>query len=196
MSDRDALEGDIRARCDRGDHLGAATSIGRGYGPELMAFVASLLRSTEDEIDEVFAMLSEDVVRGLPGFRFDSSVRTWLYMLARHATARFRRGEQRRGRRVVLPGALVDVIESVRTATLEHLRTAVKDRLATAREHLDDEERTILTLRIDRQLGWRDIAQILADHPLDAEALRKREQSLRKRFETIKRHLKAHLDVT
>jgi RNA polymerase sigma-70 factor (ECF subfamily) len=195
MSDRDALEADVRARCDRGDLAGAAAAIVRGYGPEVIPFLASLLRSTDDDLAEAFSILCEDVVRGLPRFRFASSVRTWVYTLGRHAVSRMRRGDRRRGKRITLPGELHDLAEAVRTSTVDYLRTAVKDKLAVARERLDDEERAILVLRVDRQLGWRDIARILADHDLDDDALRKREQSLRKRFETIKRHLKEHLSA-
>lgn len=191
--DRDALEADVRARCERGDHAGAAAALVRGYGPELVPFVASLLRSSDDDLSEAFAMTCEDIVRGLPRFRWASSARTWVYLLARHAAFRFRRSDRRRNKRVTLPGELHDIAVEVRTTTVHYLRTAVKDRFARAREQLPEEERTIMLLRVDQQLGWRDIARILADEELDDEALRKREQSLRKRFETIKRHLKAHL---
>ena len=193
MSDRETLEADVRARCERGDHAGAAAAIVRGYGPEVIPFLASLLRGSDDELAEAFSMWCEDLVRGLPRFRFASSVRTWIYTLARHAAARLRRGDRRRGKRFVLPGELRDVALDVRTTTVEYLRTAVKDRLAAARERLGDEERAILFLRVDRQLGWRDIARILADDELDDDALRRREQALRKRFETVKRRLKEHL---
>lgn len=193
MNERELLEADVRARCERSDHAGAAAAIVRGYGPEVIPFLASLLRTTDDDLAEAFSMWCEDIVRGLPRFRFSASVRTWIYTLARHAASRLRRGDRRRGKRITLPGQLHDIAVAVRTSTVDYLRTAVKDRLAVARERLDDEERAILMLRVDRQLGWRDIARILADDDLDDDALRKREQSLRKRFETIKRHLKAHL---
>ncbi len=194
MTERDTLEADIRARCDRGDHAGASEAIVRGYGPELVRFLAGLLRSTDDDLAEAFAMFCEDVVRGLPTFRFASSVRTWSYTLARHAAARFRRTGRRRGKRFSLPGELHDVADSVRTATVDYLRSPARTKLALAREQLDDDERTILMLRVDRQLGWREVATIMADEELDAEGLRKREQALRKRFETIKRRLRAHMD--
>ncbi len=196
MTDRDTLEADVRVRCGRGEHGGAAAAIVRGYGPELVPFLAGLLRGSDDDLAEVFAMFCEDVMRGLPGFRFASSVRTWSYTLARHAASRFRRGGRRRGKRITLPGELDDVANSVRTATVNYLRTEVKDRLALAREQLDDDERTILMLRVDRQLGWRDIAQVMADGELDDDTLRKREQALRKRFETIKRRLKERMGET
>lgn len=191
--ERDAIEQDVRGRCGRGDHAGASEAIVRGYGPELVRFLAGILRSTDDDLAEAFSIFCEDVLRGMPAFRFESSVRTWSYTLARHAAARFRRSGRRRERRFPLPGELRDVANSVRSATVDYLRTEIKDRLALAREHLDDEERMILILRVDRQLGWREVARILADDELSDEALRKREQALRKRFESIKRRLREHI---
>ncbi len=190
MTDRDALEADVRARCQLDDHAGAAATIVRGYGPELVRFLAGVLRGPDDDLAEAFAMFCEDLLRGLPAFRFASSARTWSYQLARHAAARFRRSGHRRGKRFTLPGELDDLADRVRSATVDYLRTEAKDRLTLAREQLDDEERMILMLRVDRQLGWRAIAEILADEDQGDEALRKREQALRKRFETIKRRLR------
>lgn len=192
-SERQALEADVRARCERGDHAAATEAIVRGYGPELVRFLASLLRSSDDDLAEVFAIFCEDIVRGLPSFRFASSIRTWSYTVARHAASRFRRGGRRRGKRFSLPGELQDVADHVRSATVEYLRTEVKTKLALAREKLSDDERTILMLRVDRQLGWREIAEIMADEKLSDDDLRKRDQALRKRFETIKNRLRDHM---
>jgi RNA polymerase sigma-70 factor (ECF subfamily) len=73
---------------------------------------------------------------------------------------------------------------------LLHLRTEVKDKVAALRAQLDEEDRTILVLRIDRKLAWQDIARVLADEELsDAEAT-KRSAALRKRFERIKDRLR------
>ena len=84
-----------------------------------------------------------------------------------------------------------------RTATVEYLRTAVKDKLAAARAALSDEDRELLYLRVDRQLPWREIAVIMSDEGADPgdEAVRKLDQALRKRFEAVKRRLKAKLDA-
>ncbi|HUQ07617.1 MAG TPA: sigma-70 family RNA polymerase sigma factor [Kofleriaceae bacterium] len=191
--ERQALEAEVRARCERADHAGAAAAIVRGYGPELVRFLASLLRSSDDDLAEVFSIFCEDVVRGLPGFRFASTIRTWSYTVARHAAARFRRSGRRRGKRYLLPGELQDVAEQVRSATVDYLRDEVKTKLAVAREKLSDDERTIIMLRVDRQLGWREIAEIMADETLSADELRKRDQALRKRFEVIKARLRDHM---
>jgi RNA polymerase sigma-70 factor (ECF subfamily) len=187
----EAIEAQVRARCESRAFAEAAAALVDGYGPEILRYLASLMRAPDDDLAEVFAMFCEDVVRGLPDFRFQSSVRTWSYTVARHARARFDRGNRRRGRRITLPDQLDEIVAKVQTRTATYLRTDAKERLAQARAELPPESQEILALRVDRQLGWRDIAVILAgDEPLDADALRRREQALRKRFETIKRQLR------
>lgn len=193
--DRDALERDVRAACERGAHTAAAGLVVRGYGPEIGAYLASIVRSGADDVGESFSRWCEDLLRGLPGFRFDSSVRTWVYTLARHAAARRARDDGRRARRFALPGELDDVVAAARTATATYLQTAVKDRLAAVRASLDDDERELLYLRVDRQLPWRDIARILAADGADDEAVRKLDAALRKRFESLKRRLKTRLEA-
>ena len=189
------LDDAVRAACQRGAPGEGSAMILRALGREIGAYLGSIVRSGADDVAETFSMWCEDLVRGLPGFRFGASVRTWAYTLARHAAVRRARGDRRRGRRLELPGELADLAAAARTATVEYLRTQVKDRLAEVRASLSDEERELLYLRVDRQLPWREIARILAqdEAALEAAALQRREQALRKRFETLKRRLKDRL---
>jgi RNA polymerase sigma-70 factor, ECF subfamily len=192
MTDRAAIEADVRAACDARDHAGAAAAIVRGYGPEIVSYLAGVLRVDED-IREVFSVFCEDVCRGLPSFRFDATVRTWSYVIAHRAVLKHLRAVRMQRRRFDGPVDLEAVAAQVHSTTMEHMRTTNRDRLAAIRDQLGPEQRTILILRVDRQLGWRDIAQITSEIELDAEALRRREQTLRKKFETIKRQLRAQL---
>lgn len=185
------LETVVRTRCGARAYPDAVAAVIDGYGPEILRYLASVMRASDDDLAEVFAMFCEDVVRGLPSFRFESSVRTWAYTVARNARARFDRGNRRRGRRITLPDQLDEIVAAVQSRTASYLRTDARDRLARARAALSPEAAELLTLRVDRQLGWREIACILAeDGGADAESLRRFEQTLRKRFEKIKRALK------
>lgn len=192
MTDRRAaLEAEVRQACARGQASAAAALVVRDLGDEIGRYLVALVRVGGAELDEVFSMWCEDLLRGLPGFTFSSSLRTWAYTLARHAAARRARGELRQRRRIVLPGELDEPAAAVRTRTVQYLRTAVKDRLAEIRAQLTDDERELLALRVDRQLPWRDIAEIIgAEHGGDDDALRRLEQALRKRFETLTRRLR------
>ena len=51
-------------------------------------------------------------------------------------------------------------------------------------------KRTLLVLRVDRRMPWRDIARVMAD---DGDDLERLSASLRKRFERVKERLRAHL---
>lgn len=188
-----AVEGEIRGRAEARDPTGAASALVRGYGPEIWTYLAGVLRTGDDDLADVFAAFCEDVCRGLPSFRFASTARTWAYVVARRAALRHLRAARQHARRFDGPAEIERIAAEVRTTTALHLRTTNHDRLAAARDQLDRDDRTILILRVDRQLPWREIALIMADAELDPDALRKREQQLRKKFETIKRHLRAQL---
>jgi RNA polymerase sigma-70 factor, ECF subfamily len=71
-----------------------------------------------------------------------------------------------------------------------HLRTEIKDKVAALREQLDEEDRTILILRVDRKLAWQDIARVLAEEDISGSEATKRSAALRKRFERIKERLR------
>jgi len=183
------LEEQIQSLLDHGDLHGAATKAVEGYGPEVLGFLVTLVRDPL-EATEVFSQTCEDLWVGLSRFQGRCSMRTWLYTLARHAAARFRRDPHRRpGRRVSLSAAS-DLAEPVRMATLRYLLTETKDRFARIRDSLDERDRTLLILRVDRGMAWREIATVFSlgdesDDLLDREAAR-----LRKRFQLVKEEIR------
>jgi RNA polymerase sigma-70 factor (ECF subfamily) len=179
---------DAEARClealDRGDHAGAATVLVREYGPQLLGYLCSVLRS-EADAGEVFSMFSEDLWRGLPGFRRECPVRVWSYRLAWHAAARFLRDPYRgRGRRLETT-ELSRLVEEVRSSAFlgrDQARQATLERL---REGLSPDERALLVLRVDRGLSWGEAALVLADEqeaPVEEAALRKRFERLKEKL--------------
>jgi RNA polymerase sigma-70 factor (ECF subfamily) len=56
-----------------------------------------------------------------------------------------------------------------------------RDRLRRLRQALDPEERTLLVLRLDRELPWEEVALVLSGDgaPLEPAALRKRFERLK-----------------
>lgn len=168
----------------------AATRALASYGAEVYGFLMSLM-GAEPEAAEVFAQVSEDLWRGLPSFKSGCSMRTWLYVLARHAAARFRRSPwNRRGRRTG-DMRLDDFIASARSSTQPWLRTDVKDRFRALRESLDPDDRALLILRVDRALPWEDIARVsLGDEVVDEAAQKREVARLTKRFQLLKEDLR------
>jgi RNA polymerase sigma-70 factor (ECF subfamily) len=179
---------DAEARClealDRGDHAGAATVLLREYGPQLLGYLCSVLRNDADAGD-VFSMFSEDLWRGLPGFRRECPARVWCYRLAWHAAARFLRDPFRARGRHLESLELSRLVAEVRSSVFlgrDQARQATLDRL---RQALAPDERTLLVLRLDRDLSWAEVALVLAEEqgrPVD-------EPTLRKRFERLKEKL-------
>lgn len=190
--DRRDIEAAIRARCDAGDHDGAATAAIRAYGPELFGFLAAVLRS-EDHAREVLSFTCERLWRSLPRFGWQCSMRTWAYAVARNSSLRYQRDLGRRGRREVALSecpAVSALAERVRTETLSCLRTDHPDSLMRLRDALPPEDRELLVLRVDRELAWLDLARVfLEDEAASDEALAREAARLRKRFQIVRRRL-------
>jgi RNA polymerase sigma-70 factor (ECF subfamily) len=190
--ERDSLERTIRTACERQEWAEAATGALRIYGPELMGYLAATTRNEEDAAD-AFAMFSEDLWRGLPGFRWESSLRTWSYRLARNAASRLYRSGKRRRAEVELPPSshFSALAVEMRTSVMLQLRARAVDRVRELRDQLEPDDRTLLVLRVDRELPWSDIARIVTegDEEPSAEDITRTSAALRKRFERIKARL-------
>jgi RNA polymerase sigma-70 factor (ECF subfamily) len=187
------LEKRILTAWEAAEFQQAATISIRSYGPEILGFLVAFTQS-RSEADDIFSYFLEDFWRGLPGFEWRCTLRSWAYTLAKHAAYRFfARSRERRGHVPIsrVP-ELAEVEREVRTSTAHYLRTTVKTRLRILREQLPMEEQMILTLRIDRNLSWRDIAVIMNDNGVlsDEDALTTAEATWRKRFERAKDKLK------
>lgn len=165
----------------------AATRALKSYGPELYGFLVSFLGSEADAA-EVFSQVGEDLWKGLPSFGLGCSVRTWLYVLARHAAARFRRSawNRRTG-----DSRLESLVELARTRTQPWLQTAVKDRFRALRDALDPDDRSLLVLRVDRKLSWEEVARVtLGLEAPDDDCLTRETDRLRKRYQLLKDELR------
>jgi RNA polymerase sigma-70 factor (ECF subfamily) len=169
---------------DEGDLPGAATLVVREYGPQILGYLVSVLRS-EGDASDVFSQFTEDLWKGLPGFRRECPLRVWAYRLAWHAAARFLRDPYRqRGRRLETT-ELSRVADEIRSSVLlgrNEARQAGIDRL---RDRLTPDERAFLVLRVDRGLSWRDVALVMGEQ--EGEPVE--EPALRKRFERLKEKL-------
>ena len=175
----------IHELCQAGSYTEATTAALQRYGVELLGFLRALARD-DDLAADAFGELGEDVWKGLPKFRWEASLRSWLYSLARNALAQLRRDPRRRVEHNLPLSIAPEMALVVRTVTREIQRTEVKDVFRLLREQLDPEEHELLLLRLDRGLPWKDIARILGgDGELDVRAA-----ALRKRFERARQRLK------
>lgn len=186
MQELVALENALKS----GDYQRGGTLALDLYGPELYGYLAAIL--DESAAEEVFAQLAEDLWRGLPGFAFRSSVRTWLYVLARNAIHRFRRSPWNHKNRRTGEGELDAWVANARSRTAPWQRTDVKEQFRKLRDTLDVDDQTLLVLRVDRGLAFKDIAVVFVDDAdADDDAIARESARLRKRFQVLKDELRA-----
>ncbi|MBX3159558.1 MAG: sigma-70 family RNA polymerase sigma factor [Deltaproteobacteria bacterium] len=190
---RAELEAELARRFAAGDLDGVMAMAVEGYGAELFGFLVGL---TRDPIaaDDVFSATCERIWRGLPKFRWDSTLRVWAYAIARNEFLRSTRTTARQKREVPVSqiASIQQAIDRVRSTTPVHERTAVKDRFAKLREQLAPEDHMLLGLRIDRKMAWNDIVRVLAEADGEAAAVdvTREAAALRKRFERLKTKLR------
>ncbi|WP_437819896.1 RNA polymerase sigma factor [Sorangium sp. So ce1078] len=181
----------VRDLCAAGRLDAATTRILEELGPEVYGFLCAM-RSSEADAKDAFSLFSEQLWRSLPRFAGKCSVRSWAYLLARHALTDAARANAHRHEAVSL-GFAEDIAAAVRTATRSWLRTERADKLRALREQLSPEEQILLVLRIDRGLEWNDVARALL--PIEPEPsakdLERESAKLRKRFETLRKRLRA-----
>ena len=175
-----ALEQRIGEQLDRGDLEAAATVAVRGYGPQLLGYLRAALGP--ERADDGFSIFCESLWKALPGFRRESALVTWAYQLAWGAVQRVLADPARRRAVALTSGAMAAIAQEVRSTTAIHLRDETADRLARIRGRLDAAEQTLLILRVDRDLGWDDIATIMAT---DAPTLRKRLERLKQKIKRL-----------
>jgi RNA polymerase sigma-70 factor (ECF subfamily) len=179
------VEAEVARLREAGRMKEVATLAIESYGPEVLSFLETMLRDHADSGD-AFAQACEDLWKSLPRFEGRSSMKTWFYTLARHAASRLRRSSPQR--RLASLSEISDVAERVRSRTRPHFKTEVKLGFAAIRAALDDADRVLLVLRVDRGMSWNDVARVMASEDDDdsEEEIARAAARLRKRFQSVK----------
>jgi RNA polymerase sigma-70 factor (ECF subfamily) len=175
----------IRNKVEGGDLEGAVTDALEAYGDELFGFLVGLT-GDHDRAGDVYSAAVERVWKNLAKFRWESSLRAWMYTIARNE---FLRGVHKLKRQVPLSAApsVQALVAKQRTGTAPFQQTAVKERFAKIRDSLDPEDHMLLGLRLDRKLPWNEIATIMEGN---AAALRKRYERLKTRLQELAAELR------
>lgn len=176
------MEDRVRELLAAGDANEAATRAIRAAGPAALRYLRALLPDEED-VKDAFSAWAEKVWRGLASFRGECPLRAWALGLAYHVALDVKTQAWRRhGRRLATTEA-ANLAQSIRTATADRLerQRAVLQRLLSA---LPPEDQTLLALRIDQRLSWREIAEVLG-----RDGRRPQPAALAKRFQRLKEQL-------
>jgi len=185
----DPRELELRALVATGDFDRATEETLKTYGGELIGWLCAILPNEADAQD-AFSRTSEELWKSLRRFDGRCSLRTWCYMLARHATSRVR------GARRLAREELVSQIPSLAHAVTHIWNTSRiieahhRDVYADIRGSLTEEDQELLFLRVDRSLQWREIAEIVLGERAKPDAITKKAAQLRKQFERVKERLR------
>ena len=181
-----ALEERVRALLDSGAPADAATEAIRALGPAALRYVRTLLRDEADAHD-AFSYWAESVWSGLPGFRGESSLRTWALRLAYRAALAVLDHAWRRRVRPFAAGEASRLAATLRTASAVRVERQ-RRRLDAVIAKLTAEQQTLLSLRVDQGFSWEEIAGVLS-----TDTRRLDPKTLAKRYERLKVRLAAEL---
>lgn len=161
MKSQRKTDAEVGACLRNGDIEGAASRVLESCGPAVRGYLRVAL-GDDRQVRDAFSAFSESVWQRLRRYRFEPRLAVWVHRLAyraakeRHEVSRLRRpAATRKGR----PGSHPLGLTRTRAATLEPLG-ATEDAELMRRE-LSLEEQTLLTLRIDRQFDWDEVAWVL-----------------------------------
>lgn len=150
----DALDISLIARWRGGDER-AATAIVERHANALGRYVASL--GERDAAEEVVQDTFVRAFGSLDGFRGDSSLRTWLFTIARRLVVDRRRASRRRRE--------VDNLDEVDAAT-EYtaldgmIASEAQQRVWGAVGKLSPTQREVFLLRVNEGLSYKEIAEV------------------------------------
>lgn len=165
-------------------------SVLRDHGAEIYGWLLSSL-ATDAEAADAYSLFGEDLWKSLARHQGRCSIRTWCYMLARCAVFHVR--SRPRHQREVLVSQVPSILGAVTHVwnTTKVGEQRADDVYAQIRGELDEEEQTLLVLRVDKDLSWREIAQVLCGEDAPAAEIERKGATLRKQFERVKERLRA-----
>jgi RNA polymerase sigma-70 factor (ECF subfamily) len=196
--DHKSIEKQIKEACQAADYKTAASVFLQHYRNDIYNFLLGRLYNDTDAAD-VLSEFQENFLRGLPGFQWRCTLRSWAYRLARNAACRYVNDPHRKPERNLPLSQHIRFAEPIarpRSETEKYRRTEIKNRMRKIiREQLSDDEQMLFTLRVNRKLSWRELAVIMSDEDvtLDKTEIDRWSTLLRQRFTKLKAKLEVKL---
>jgi RNA polymerase sigma-70 factor, ECF subfamily len=153
----DRTDLDLIARWKSGDER-AATALVERHADAVARFVASVgaRRDVEDLVQETFVR----AFGSLDSFRGESSLRTWLFTIARRLLVDRRRSERRRGGGLTMQVEVQDVDAITEFTALDAVvADETERRMREAMARLTPTQREVFTLRVAEGMSYREIAE-------------------------------------
>lgn len=168
-----ALDAALASALGAGDRAAALTLIDERYGEGLYRFIHALVRR-DDLADDLYQTTLLQAFRDLASFEERSSLRTWLFGIARHRCLDALKADRRRGERFLSgddPDPSAGAADDAPSA-LERLGQAeLVAALGHCLDELTAETRMVLLMRFSEDMPYDDIARVCR---ASAETLRAR----------------------
>ena len=158
------IEQELLRRLCNGDRAAFAAWVNQ-HQRALFAVVWRYVKNDQDAQDVVQAAFIR-AWRGLPTFRGDSSLRTWLYRIAVNLALNHQRDA--RGRP---SGEIPEHAQSPEPPVVARISEAeMHERLSAAVDELPKKQRLVVELRVQQELSFREVAQIVESTEDSAKA--------------------------
>ena len=163
MADDDP-DGDVLARI-RGGEKQLFGELARKYRAEVQRLVRGYV-ATNEEAEDLVQQTFIRALRGLDGFRGESTFRTWLHRIAVHLALNHARDEKR-----VRTVSLEDVeLITNALATGKMAAREAKRKLAAAVVRLPAKQRQVVELRLIHEMSFRIIGEMVGSSEDSAKA--------------------------
>ncbi len=148
-------DAELIRRWRAGDERAASLLVERHAG-SVARFIAS--SATGEDVDELVQDTFVRAFGSLEQFRSESSLRTWLFSIARNVVRDRLRSVRRARRRVTLED---EFSVSEHDALDETIAAETRERMTQAVERLSQMQREVFGLRVRDGLSYREIARVL-----------------------------------
>lgn len=171
-------ESDLIARARKGDMTSANQLLSR-YQRPLWGFLLSLLGHQADAEDALQETCLK-ALRGLSGYRDERKFKSWLFQIAYRESLTLRRRQKRAPVTTEDADELESLADAEPLATVRLESIEARQRLRACVERLPEAEREVVLLRLQRDIPFREIAEITGA-PLNTVLGRMRNATLRLR---------------
>ena len=152
---RDGTDAALIQRWQRGDERAATAIVGR-HAQALARYVVSL--GERGEVDELVQDTFVRAFTSIDAFRGESTLRTWLFTIARRLVLDRRRAARRQPDRVSVADddaiTEYDALDGV-------VAQETEQRVRAAVQRLTPTQREVFSLRVSEGLSYRDIAEVV-----------------------------------
>ena len=155
---------ELAAAIARRDDRRAIALIDASYGASLYRFIRAMVRR-DDVADDVYQMTLVEAFRDLRGFAGRSSVRSWLFAIARHRCLDTLKTARRRATRFTSAEQLPEPADPAPPADQRLTDSQLAGALEHCLDQLAPEVRMVLVMRFTEGFAYDDIARICRARP-------------------------------